>query len=340
MITSNSHPRRAAVLAGLGTYLPGRVVDNAELAATMDTSDDWIRSRTGIVTRHWAPPGVSTSDLAVEAGMRALKAANVETVDVVVLATTTPDHPCPATAPAVAARLGLGTASAFDVGAVCAGFVYAVTAAASMITAGVADRALVLGAEVYSTILNPDDRSTSVIFGDGAGAVVLRAGESVEPGALLGFDLGSDGEHADLITIPAGGARQRAGSTPPNPEDFYFAMQGKQVFTHAVNRMRRSSAALLDRLGWAAEQVDCLVGHQANVRILHSVADTLGIDRAKAVVNLDKVGNTSAASIPLALADGVRSGAVRPGDRTLLTAFGGGLAWGSAALIWPEIESV
>jgi 3-oxoacyl-[acyl-carrier-protein] synthase-3 len=332
--------KTAAVLEGLGTVLPPRAVSNEELSRTLDTTDDWIRSRTGIRQRFWADAGVSTGDLAVEAGERALKAAGVSTADMVVLATTTPDHPCPATAPDVAARLGLGTAAAYDLSAVCAGFVFALAMASSAIVAGLADRVLVIAAETYSSILNPEDRTTRVIFGDGAGAVVLRAGTADEPGALLGFDLGSDGTHRDLITIPAGGSRQRSEAGIPDAADFYFTMKGKPVFANAVLRMGESSAQLLERIGWPVASVDRFVGHQANVRILHAVADHLGVDRDKAVVNLDRVGNTSAASIPLALADAVGSGELKAGDRVLMTAFGGGLSWGSSALVWPDVNVV
>ncbi|CAM5469002.1 Beta-ketoacyl-[acyl-carrier-protein] synthase III OS=Streptomyces alboniger OX=132473 GN=fabH PE=3 SV=1 [Streptomyces alboniger] len=339
-----THPQRpeagarpAAVLKGLGTYLPPRAVGNDELSERLDTSDEWIRTRTGIRQRYWVEPGTATGDLAVEAGSRALKSAGVESVDAVVLATTTPDHLCPATAPWVAARLGLGRVPAYDVAAVCAGFVYGLASAAGLILTGVAERVLVIGAETYSGILDPTDRNTAVIFGDGAGAVVLEAGRADEPGALLGFDLGSDGEQHDLIAIPGGGSRQRAGGNPPDPSDCYFTMQGKRVFAQAVTRMGDSSSALLKRLGWPSASVDRLVGHQANVRILHAVADQLDIARERAVVNLDRVGNTSAASIPLALADAAADGDLRAGERVLLTAFGGGLAWGSTALVWPDV---
>ncbi|MEV6577985.1 beta-ketoacyl-ACP synthase III [Streptomyces sp. NPDC051582] len=335
---------RTAVLTGLGTYVPPRVVTNEELSRTMDTSDEWIRTRTGITRRHWADPGTATGDLAVAAGERALKSAGSGEADLVVLATTTPDHPCPATAPEVASRLGLRGVAAYDVAAVCSGFVYGLASAAGAIAAGIAERVLVIGAETYSTILNPDDRTTSVIFGDGAGAVVLRAGDPAEPGALLGYDLGSDGSLKDLIVVPGGGSRQRsaaaaAGAPEPDPADAYFTMQGKSVFRHAVTRMAASSRAMLDRAGWAADSVDWFVGHQANVRILHAVADQLGMARERTVVNLDRVGNTSAASIPLALADAVAGGQVAPGDRVLMSAFGGGVTWGSTALVWPDVTA-
>src|SRR5690606_23714126 len=217
-----------AILTGLGAYLPPRRVSNEELADRFDTTDEWITSRTGIRSRRWADPGTSTGDLAVEAGHRALKSAGVDpgpgAVDLVVLATTTPDHLCPATAPDVAARLGLTGAAAYDISAVCSGFVYALETAANAIGAGRAAPALVIGAETYSTILNPADRTTSVIFGDGAGAVVLTAGDADRPGALHGFELGSDGTQKDVICIPAGGSRQRAALTEPAPGDEYFAM--------------------------------------------------------------------------------------------------------------------
>ena len=335
---------RFAALTGLGSCLPPRRVTNEELAAVFDTSDEWITSRTGIRTRHWAGPGVATSDLAVDAGHRALKSANLPlepgAVDAVVLATTTPDHPCPATAPQVAARLGLGTVAAYDIAAVCSGFLYALATATAQIVAGQARRVLVIGAETYSTILNPADRSTSVIFGDGAGAVVLSAVSDVDhPGVVLGVDLGSDGSQQSLIIIPGGGSRERASAAEADPQDRYFTMQGTKVFVEAVTRMSDSAAALLERIGWPVASVDHLVGHQANVRILKAVADRLGLPEEKAIVNLDRVGNTSAASIPLALCDAAAAGTLSAGSRVLLTAFGGGLTWGSAALTWPELNA-
>ncbi|WP_406145809.1 beta-ketoacyl-ACP synthase III [Streptomyces sp. NBC_01012] len=332
-----------AVLRGLGTHLPSGRVTNAELANRFDTSDEWITTRTGIRERYWAPPGQSTGDLATEAGRAALKSAGLgegAEVGLLVVATTTPDHPCPATAPDVAARLGLGHTAAYDIAAVCSGFVYALEAAANAIVAGRVERALVIGAETYSTILSPNDRTTSVIFGDGAGAVVLSRGTEEERGRLLGFDLGSDGTGKDLIRIPAGGSRQRSSDVPVAADDHYFSMQGKKVFAHAVRRMAESSLALLGNVGWSTDEVEYLVGHQANLRILRSVAKQIGLEAERAVTNIDKVGNTSAASIPLALADAVAEGKFKTGDRLLLTAFGGGLTWGSAALTWPDIVPV
>ncbi|GGS37326.1 MULTISPECIES: beta-ketoacyl-ACP synthase III [Actinokineospora] len=324
---------RAAVLTGIGSAVPDRVVTNDAFAARMDTSDEWIRSRTGIRERRLVEPGTATSDLAVLAGSRAMKSAGVADVDAVVLATTTPDHPCPATAPTVASRLGLGAVAAYDVAAVCSGFLYGLASAAGMIALGTAERVLVIAAEAFSTIIDPDDRATAPIFGDGAGAVVLAAGEQSQRGALLGFDLGSDGALADLIIVPAGGSRMKTGASP---SDHFFTMRGQAVFKHAVLRMAESSRTVLARTGWPVDAVDWLVGHQANVRILRAVADQLGLPREKAFVNVERFGNTAAASIPIALDDAVAAGLVNPGDRVLLTAFGGGASWGAVTLEWPD----
>jgi 3-oxoacyl-[acyl-carrier-protein] synthase-3 len=330
---------RATLLTGLGSAVPEPVLTNEMLAARMDTSDEWIVSRTGIRERRVVAPGVATSDLAVRAGAHALKSADVSTVDAVVLATTTPDHPCPATAPSVATRLGLGRVAAYDVGAVCSGFLYGLATGAGLISAGIADRVLVIGAEAFTTIIDPNDRATAPIFGDGAGAVVLEAGDAACQGALVGFDLGSDGDLAELIMIPAGGSRQRSARAEVAPGDEFMKMRGKQVFLTAVTRMVESARKVLDRTGWPAGSVDLMVGHQANVRILHAVADQLGLPAEKAFINLDRYGNTAAASIPLALADAAERGRLRPGDRVLLTAFGGGATWGSVTLEWPRITS-
>ncbi|MFE9414890.1 beta-ketoacyl-ACP synthase III [Streptomyces griseofuscus] len=357
----------AAVLCGLAGWVPPRVVTNEELAERLDTDDTWIRTRTGIRRRHIAGPGQATSDLAVEAGRRALRSAGTGTADTVIVATTTPDRPCPATAPLVATRLGLAGAAAFDVGAVCTGFVYGLATATGLIAAGVAERVLLIGADTYSTIVDPLDRANAIIFGDGAGAVVLRAGEPDEPGAVGHFDLGSDGAHEDLITVAAGGSRRRTtGGQPPYREPSYgqpthtepshaelthaglahdeptraerhFAMRGKEVYRHAVTRMAASARAALSRAGRTIGDLDHFVPHQANLRILHSVADDLGLPRDRCVTDIDSRGNTGAASIPLALADALAANRLRPGDRVLLTAFGGGLTWGSCLLTWPHL---
>ncbi|MFJ3759275.1 beta-ketoacyl-ACP synthase III [Streptomyces sp. NPDC090080] len=333
-------PTPAAVLCGLAGWVPPRVVTNGELAERLDTDDAWIRTRTGIRSRHVAEPGQATSDLAVDAGRLALRTAGtdaVDAVDTVIVTTTTPDRPCPATAPVVAARLGLAGAAAFDVGAVCTGFVYGLATAAGLIASGAAGGVLLIGADTYSTIVDPLDRANAIIFGDGAGAVVLRAGEAHEPGAVGHFDLGSDGAREDLITVAAGGSRQRSTGAEPTHAELHFAMRGREVYRHAVTRMAASARIALDKAGWKTDDVDHFVPHQANLRILHSVADDLGLPRERCVTDVDAVGNTGAASIPLALADAAAGQRIRPGDRLLLTAFGGGLTWGSCLLTWPEL---
>lgn len=329
---------RTAVLAGIGAMVPPRVVDNEELSQLLDTNDHWIRTRTGITRRHWADPGTATGDLAVIAGQQALESAGVEQVDMLILATSTPNQPMPATAPEVAARLNLGSVAAFDISVACAGFIYALSSAAGAIAAGIAERVLVIGADIWSTRLNPEDRTTAIIFGDGAGAAVIRAGEPTELGALAGFDLGCDGTLKDLAIVPGGGSRQRSNLDAACAEDDYLTMRGKEVFIHAVHRMGESSAHLLKRIGWPPASVDWVAGHQANARILHTVADVLEVDRDRVLIHLDRVGNTSAASIPLALTDAAANGRLTPGHRVLMTSFGGGLSWGSAALTWPHIQ--
>lgn len=337
---SSPHPgtSRAAVLVGLGATVPPRAVDNEELSQLLDTDDHWIRTRTGITRRYWAEPGTATGDLAVTAAQQALSSADHGRIDMLIVATSTPDHPMPATAPAVAARLGLGPIAAYDISVACAGFVYALASAAGAIAAGIAERVLVIGADVWSTRLNPQDRATAIIFGDGAGAAVLRAGNPSEPGALAGFDLGGDGALKDLAIVPGGGSRQRSAPEGTSEQDDYLAMRGKEIFTHAVRRMGESSADLLKKIGWSAADVDLVAGHQANARILHTVADLLEVDRQRVLIHLDRVGNTSAASIPLALTDAAADGRLTAGHRVLMTSFGGGLSWGSAALIWPSIQ--
>ncbi|MFD1660498.1 beta-ketoacyl-ACP synthase III [Streptomyces caeni] len=340
MAPDQRHRTPAAVVCGLGGFLPPQVITNDDLGRVLDTSDTWIRSRTGILRRHRAEPGTATSDLAVEAGRRALKSAGrdgEDAVDAVIVATTTPDRICPATAPAVAWRLGLGTVPAFDVGAVCSGFLYALVTARSLLASGAARSVLVIGAETYSAILDPGDRSTLAIFGDGAGAVVVRAGTPDEPGAIGPAVLASDGSGSDLISVPSGGSRDPFRAATGDRADPYFRMQGKQVFRQAVERMSECSRQVAERSGWPVEEVDVLVAHQANLRILQAVADRIGMPRERCHVHLDRVGNTAAASIPLALADAAGE-VLRPGHRVVLTAFGGGLTWGAIALTWPDVS--
>ncbi|WP_116209041.1 beta-ketoacyl-ACP synthase III [Streptomyces olivoreticuli] len=310
----------AAVIAGLGGWLPPHVVTNDDLCAVLDSTDEWIRTRTGISERRVVSGGLSTRDLAVEAGARALKSAGGTAADAVVLATTSFDCLCPAVAPEVASLLGLRTVPAYDLTSACSGFLYGLATAAGLIAAEVADSVLFIGAEAFTTLVNPEDRTTAPIFGDGAGAVVLRRGEADEPGALGPFDLGSDGALADLLAVPAGGSRQRSGSAGLGhgsvpTEDWYLRMEGRPLYTQAVERMSASSRAVLDRVGWTVDDIEWFVGHQANVRIVQAVAEELELPEERVAVNIDRVGNTLAASIPLLLNDIVHSGWLRPGHR-------------------------
>jgi 3-oxoacyl-[acyl-carrier-protein] synthase-3 len=328
----------SAVLCGVGGCVPDSVVTNADLAQRLDTTDEWISSRTGIRERHVVGSGECTSDLAVRAGAAALASARVDSVDLVVLATTTPDHPCPATAPAVARALGLARVAAFDLSAVCTGFVYGLATVAGFLETGLAERVLLIGADTFSTILDPADRSTAAVFGDGAGAVVLRRGTIDEPGALLAFDLGSDGGLVDLITVRAGGSKHPLSLGQVATAEHRFTMQGRAVYRQATRWMTASANAVLGQVGWRAGDVDLFVGHQANQRILEAVGRDLDIAPERVFVNVDRVGNTVAASIPLALADASAAGVLRAGQKVVLTAFGGGITWGSVALTWPELS--
>jgi 3-oxoacyl-[acyl-carrier-protein] synthase III len=327
---------RAAVLAGLGTHVPPDVLTNDMLAEVLDTSDEWIRTRTGIRQRHVAGERTTTGDLAVAAGERALASAGLTRADVVVVATTTPDRQCPATAPTVASRLGMSGTPAFDVQAACTGFVYGLATVSSMINAGLFETALFIGADTFTETLDPADRSGRALIGDGAGAVVLRAGESDEDGALLAFDLGSDGEHVGLLEVPAVTRAERAAGATRG----YFHMEGRPVFSRAVAAMTDSVHKVLGQVGWSTADVDRLVPHQANARILASVADQLDLPEDRVVSNIADVGNTVAASIPLALGYGMRHQGLRSGHNVVLTGFGAGLTWGSVAVRWPKINDI
>ncbi|MDJ0460413.1 beta-ketoacyl-ACP synthase III [Streptomyces sp. H27-C3] len=322
-----SNSRIPAVLTGLGTCLPPRTVTNDDLAQRLETSHEWIHSRTGIAGRRVVDAGTGTAELAAAAGSAALESAGRSSCDLVIVATTTPDRACPATAPQVASAMGLPGAAAFDLSAVCSGFVYGLSVAAAMIGAGTFGSVLVIGAERYSAIVDPQDRGTAVIFGDGAGAVLLERGqESVGQGAVLHTELGSDGTGNELITVP--------------PGERYLRMKGREVYTRAVPTMVESARRVAAAVGWQPEDIDAFVGHQANLRILESVAKRLGLPPERMITNIEEVGNTAAASIPLALASAADRGLLTPGDRVVLTAFGGGLTWGSAALLWPDLRPV
>ncbi|MCD0449347.1 ketoacyl-ACP synthase III [Actinocorallia sp. API 0066] len=328
-----------AVIAGIGACLPERLVKNEEVSARLGLSDDWIRDRTGIEQRYVSAPHEATSDLAVDAGRRALDSCGNPDVDFVLLATCTPDSLFPATAPSVAARLGLKGVPAFDMNAACSGFIYALTIASSMIATGAFRSALVIGAEVVTPLLDQFDQVTSPVFGDGAGAVVLRRGEPGEPGSLLEQVMGSDGDLLDILVTPGGGSRMRVAGVPLDPDTAYLKMQGRLVYKYAVKHMAAASEEVLARTGWRPEDVDHLVAHQANRRILTATASAIGVPAERAVVNVERVANTSAASIPLALVDAMGQDRFKPGDRILFCAFGGGVTWAAATLVWPGLPA-
>jgi 3-oxoacyl-[acyl-carrier-protein] synthase III len=325
------------VVLGSGAALPRRVVTNEELTARLDTTDEWIRSRTGIGARRVVGPGVATSDLAVAAGREALCSAGLDGTDAVIVATTTPDRPCPATAPEVASRLGMSGVAAHDVAAVCTGFLYGLAGAAGLIATGIARTVLLIGAEAFTTIVDPADRSTAVIFGDGAGAVVLGGGRSGDRGEVGPCVLGSDGSRADLIEIPGGGARRRTSGQPAEAGEHYFRMRGQEVFRLAVPRMAEVARAAVARAGLGLDQLDLVVPHQANARISAALGRRLNLPAGRMLSNVEQVGNTAAASIPVLLAEAGADGRLKPGQRLLLVAFGGGLTWGATTLVWPDV---
>ena len=318
-----------SVVTGVGSYLPDRVVTNADLSKVVDTSDQWIRERTGIQERRKAAPDQAASDLAVAAATRALAAAGrtPADVDLIVVATTTPDLTFPATAAIVQRKLGCPVGVAFDVQAVCSGFVYALSVADGFVGRGRSKCALVIGAETMTRLMDWTDRGTCVLFGDGAGAVVLEPGVgegSTADRGLLGFALRADGAKQDLLYVDGG--------VSSNGQIGHLRMQGNQVFRHAVVNISEAIHAAADDAGIAVDSVDWFIPHQANQRILEGVARRVGIDEAKVISTVAQHANTSAASIPLALDAGVRDGRVKPGQLLLLEAMGGGLTWGACVL--------
>lgn len=320
-----------AVPIGCGHYLPERVVENAEFEKTLETTDEWIKSRTGIERRHFAAEGQKTSDLAYNAAVNALKNADLtgNDLDAIVLATATPDQTFPSTASRLQAALGMQHGFAFDIQAVCAGFIYALANATALIQSGQAKTVLVIGAETFSRILDFNDRATCVLFGDGAGALILRAeegdGTSNDRG-VLSTDLNSDGRYNDLLYVDGGvSTTQTAG---------VLKMSGREVFKHAVEKLAASGETALEKAGLTSDEVDWIVPHQANLRIIKSTAKKMGVPMDRVIVTVQDHGNTSAASIPLALSVASEKGQIKQGDLLLVEGIGGGLAWGAAALRW------
>ncbi|MFL4470971.1 beta-ketoacyl-ACP synthase III [Tateyamaria armeniaca] len=319
-----------AVIRGTGHYLPSRVVENAEFEATLDTTDEWIKSRSGIERRHFATENDTTSSMACAAAKAALADAGLvaDDIDVIVLATSTADLTFPSAATMVQAQLGMTRGFAFDVQAVCAGFVYALANANALLVSGQAKRALVIGAETFSKIMDWSDRGTCVLFGDGAGAVVLEAktgNGTAQDRGILATDLNSDGRLRDLLYVDGGVSTGTSG---------YLRMQGNQVFRHAVEKLASTAHTAMDAAGVGPDDVDWIVPHQANIRIIQGTAKKMGVPMERVVVTVQDHGNTSAASIPLALSVGRARGQIKDGDLIVTEAIGGGLAWGAVVLRW------
>ncbi len=319
------------VIRGTGHYLPTRVVPNTEFSKTLDTSHDWIVSRSGIERRHFAAEDEFTSDLAIHAARAALENAGIDATDLdaIIVATSTPDFTFPAVATQVQAALGMTKGFSFDIQAVCAGFVFALANASGLIAAGQAQRVLVIGAETFSRIMDWTDRGTCVLFGDGAGAVVLEGqpgtGANTDRG-VLACDLNSDGRYRDLLYVDGGVSRTGSAGV--------LRMQGREVFRHAVEKLAETATSALDKAGLSSADVDWVVPHQANLRIIKGTAQKLGVPMERVIVTVQDHGNTSAASIPLALSVANADGRFKPGDLILTEAIGGGLSWGAVTLRW------
>lgn len=322
-------------IAGTGSYVPERILTNDELAKRVDTSDEWIVTRTGIKERRIAAEGEFTSHMATKAARKALEQAGMaaEEIELIVVATITPDTPTPATACYVQQQLGAAKAVAFDISAACSGFLYAMKICKRLISDGAFKNALIIGAEKLSTVTNWEDRATCVLFGDGAGAAVLRRAEPGE-GSIVATEMGTDGNLTHLLEIPGGGS-----ACPITPENagqhlHTLNMQGKEVFKIAVNRMKEAAERVIERAGWQPEDIACIIPHQANLRIIDAIADRLAVPNERVFVNLDKYGNTSAAAVAIALDEANRTGAFKRGDHIVLVVFGAGLTWAAAAVRW------
>ena len=323
-----------ACVGGWGTAVPEKVVTNAEMEQRVDTTDAWIVERTGIRERHVAAATDTTASLAIDAGTAAIKNAGIppDAIDLLIVATASPEQPVPHTGAFVGEGLGLRCGS-FDLGAGCAGFVYMLVVGSSLLATGNLDHVLIVGAEILSRIIDPDDRATSILFGDGAAAAVLSRSPDDGPG-VLAWDLGCDGSAAGLLEIRAGGSRMPATAQTIAAGEQYLKMQGQEVFRRAVRVVVESARTTLDRAGVAASDVAWFVPHQANIRIIESASSRLGIAADRTIVNIDRYGNTSAASIPLALAEAADDGRLRDGDLVLMSGFGAGMTWASALLQW------
>lgn len=328
---------RRATIIGLGKYLPEEIMTNHDLEKIVDTTDEWIKTRTGIEKRRIAAKEQATSDLAYAAAKEALEDADIaaEELDLIIVATITPDMLFPATSCIVQEKLGAKNAAAFDLGAGCSGFVYGLTTAVNFVETGMYDNILVIGAEVLSKILDWEDRGTCVLFGDGAGAAVISAAEK---GGFLASDLGADGKGADTLYQPAGGSRIPASHESVRNKEHFLKMEGTPVFKFAVKAMSRASLDVLKKAGVKKEDVKLLIPHQANTRIIDAAAKRLKLNDDQIYVNLPEYGNTSAASIAIALAEAKEKGLINNGDKIVLVAFGAGLTWASTVIEWNDLK--
>jgi len=320
-------------IAAVGRYAPERVVTNADFEQMLDTTDEWIVTRTGMKRRHWAAPEQATSDLAIAAAKDALSRTGLgpNDIDCYVVATATPDFPFPATACIVASALGAVDKPAFDIEIACSGFIYGLTVAASMVRAGVYKRVMLIGAETLSKIANPKDRGTVILFGDGAGAVILEASER---DAFLASELGSDGARPELLQVAIGGSRRAADAAALDAGEQFIRMEGREVFKFAVTKMIEATDVALKKAGLSKSDLDFLIPHQANRRIIDAAAKYLDMPPEKVLVNIEEYGNTSAASIPLALSEALDAGRIKDGDTIVFVGFGGGLSWGAVCWKW------
>lgn len=328
-------PKQSVIILGTGSYTPQNAVTNDDMAKIVDTSDEWIRTRSGIRARCFAAEGEHTSDMACAAGTRAIEAASIDRseIDLIIVATMTPDMPFPSTACLVQSKMGLPNTTAFDMQAACSGFVYALSVASSMLRSGNFKKALVIGAEKMSSVLDFEDRTTCVLFGDGAGAVVLGRSETEDVGVLSNLE-GSDGSTPSMLQQPAGGSAMPASAESLASRQHFLKMNGKEIFKSAVRVMCKASTDILERCDYQSEDLALVIPHQANMRIIESLSKRLKIPMEKFHNNLDRVGNTSAASVPIALDEAFRAGRIQSGDLVLLVAFGAGLTWASTLIKW------
>jgi 3-oxoacyl-[acyl-carrier-protein] synthase III len=322
-----------AAIAGLGFAVPKKVLTNADLEKIVETSDEWITTRTGIKQRHVVEKGEGTSDLAAKAALEALKEANVkpEEVELIINATSTPDMPLPSSACLLQNKIGASRAAAFDLAAACSGFVYALVTADQFIRAGTYKNVLVIGADVITPYIDWTDRTTCVLFGDGAGAALLKPSST---GGILSYVIGSDGQYADLLKIDCGGSRAPATAQTVAGKGHYLKMDGKEVFKLAVRGMADAVTESMRKAGVKIEDVACFIPHQANLRIIDAIGERLGLPKEKVYVNLDKYGNTSAASCAIALTEAVRKGKIKKKDKIVFATFGSGLVWGALVMEW------